>query len=221
MLVSLTTSIARHFLEKQTGRHGPFPWKDRAITKLGKPPRDIWNRLHHRARIPRHRETYYKFLFNALPLGARVQGFNPSQMFCHYCPLERQTLRHFIHSCPLAQAIWQEVRHLFSLPRAVSLKNAAFSWSPNALVLGRRFGFRLQAGHAVAVHVLWLLHTRAVYNNQPASLLSARATYRAHLQRYLETLWASTPSSSCDRVFEDWNPPLRSASRSFPFHICI
>src|SRR5262245_20494087 len=142
-------------------------------------------------------------------------------MFCHHCSLERQTMRHFIHSCPLAQAIWHEVRLLFSLPNAVSLKNAAFSWSPNASVLGRRFGFRLQAGHAVAVHTLWLLHTRAVYHNQPASTHSARATYRAHLQRYLETLWASTPSSSRDQLFADWSPPLRSASRTFPFNICI
>ena len=221
MLVSLTTSLARRFLEKKAGRHGPFSWKERAITQLGKPPRDIWSRLHHRARVPRHKETYYKFLFNALSLGARVHGFNAGRLFCHHCPLEKQTLRHFIHSCPLAQAVWQEVRLVFSLPWAVSLKNAAFSWSPNALVLGRRFGFRLQAGHAVAVHVLWLLHTRAVYNNQPASIISARATFRAHLHQYLETLWASTPPSSRDRLFEDWSPPIRSASRSFPFNLCI
>jgi len=221
MLLSLTTGLARRFLEKKAGRHGPFAWKDRAITKLGKPPRDIWSRLHHRARTPRHKETYYKFLFNALPLGARIHGFEARQLFCHHCPLERQTLQHFVHTCPLAQAVWHEVRQTFSLPRAVSLKNAAFSWSPNTSVLGRRFGFRLQAGHAVALHVLWLLHTRAVYNNQPASIPSARATFRAHLHRYLETLWASTPSASRDRLFEDWHPPIKSASRSFPFNLCI
>ena len=192
MLMSLTTGLACRFLEKKAGRHGPFPWKDQAITKLGKPPSDIWSRLHHQARTPRHQETYYKFFFNALSLGARVHGFDARRMFCHHCPLERQTLQHFIHACPLAQVVWHEVRQLFSLPWAVSLHNAAFSWSPNASVLGRRFGFRLQAGHAVAIHVLWLLHMRAVYHDQPASTSSARATFRAHLHRYLETLWAST-----------------------------
>jgi hypothetical protein len=140
---------------------------------------------------------------------------------CHYCPLELQTQRHFIHSCPLAQTIWHEVRLLFSLPHAVSLKNAAFSWSPNALVLGRRFGFRLQAGHAVAVHTLWLLHTQAVYGTTPATPHSARATFRAHMQRYLETLWASTPLSSRDQLLDAWRPPIRSASLSFPFNLCI
>jgi hypothetical protein len=222
MLLSLTTSVARRFLEKKKGRRAPFDWKSRDITKIrniGRPPSDIWSRLHHRARLPRHKETYYKFLFNALSLGARVKGFRPNQMFCHHCPLELQTMRHFIHSCPLAQAIWQEVRHLFSLPHAVSLKNAVFSWSPNALVLGRRFGFRLQAGHAVAIHTLWCLHTQAVYQHVPASIPGARASFRANLHNYLETLWASTPPSQRQALFEDWNPPLASASSYFPFRL--
>jgi len=224
MLLSLTTAVARRFLEKKAGRRGPFSWKNtanqpRAICKLGKPPTDIWQRLHHRARTPRHKETYYKLLLNALPLGARVRGFNPIRMFCHHCPDELQTTRHFLFSCPLAQTIWREVRYLFSLPHAVSLQHAAFSWSPNALVLGRRFGFRLQAGHAVAIHALWLLHCQATYNNCPATTAGARALYRAHLQLYLETLWASTPSSRQDQLDKDWFPSLASAFSTPPFNL--
>ena len=94
---------------------------------------------------------------NALPLGCRARHFRnatPEQAFCHYCPGQVQTMRHFVFSCPLAQCLWQDFRSLFSLPHAVSLQQAAFSWSPQAQVLGRRYGFRLQAGHAVAVHYL-------------------------------------------------------------------
>src|SRR6185295_1190601 len=219
MLLSLTTSVARRFLDKKEGCHSPFDWKTRKVTTLGNPPSDIWRRLHHRARTPRHKETYYKFLFNALPLGARTKHFAAQQMFCHHCSLVPQTMRHFIFSCPLAQAVWQEVRRLFSLRHAVSLHNAAFSWSPNTLVFGRRYGFRLQAGHAVAVHTLWLLYTRAVYHREPAHPQAARASFRAHFLTYLETLWASTHSSQREQLLEDWNPPLRSASTSFPFKL--
>jgi hypothetical protein len=114
--------------------------------------------------------------------------------------------------CPLAQAVWHEVRLVFSLPQAVSLFHAAFSWSPQAQGLGRRFGFRLQAGHAVALHTLWLLHTRAVYHQQSASIPAARALFRAHLLRYLETLAASGPSTNRDLFITDWSPPLSSSS---------
>jgi hypothetical protein len=72
MLISLTTAVARRFLEKKAGRRSPFSWKTkkgkpRAICKLGKPPTDIWQRLHHRARTPRQQETFYKFLLTLCP----------------------------------------------------------------------------------------------------------------------------------------------------------
>ena len=102
-------------------------------------------------------KTYYKFLFNALPLGNRVRHFRNASAgaeWCHFCPGQVQTLRHFIWTCPLAQGLWREFRDLYSLPQAVTLEQAAFSWSSHVQVLGRRYGYRLQAGHAVAVHIL-------------------------------------------------------------------
>ena len=192
MLFSLTTALARKFLDRRQGFLTPFDWRDRAITRIGRPPPDIWSRLHSRARSPRHKETYYKFLFNALPLGARIRAYKPQKAHCHFCPDQIQTLRHFIFSCPLAQCLWQDFRSFFSLPYAVSLQQAAFSWSPQTQVLGRRYGLRLQAGHAVLVHTLWLVHNKAVMDNIPASIPAARALFRSQLTRHLETLRAAT-----------------------------
>src|SRR5262245_7694035 len=208
MLLSLTTALARRFLDHRKGTYAPFNWGTRSVTKLGRPPRDIWLRLHHRARTPRQKETFYKFLFNALPLGDRVRHFASEQAFCHFCPDQVQTLRHFLFSCPLAQCLWQDFRSLFSLPQAVTLQQAAFSWSPHTHVLGRRYGFRLQAGHAVAVHTLWLVHCRAVLDHCPASIPAVRALFRALLLRHLETLWASTSLERRDQFLADWSPPL-------------
>ena len=218
MLFTLTTAMARRFLNSRQGIYTPFDWRTRGITQLGNPPSDIWSRLHHRTRTPRHKETYYKFLFNALPLGARRSYAPGPQEYCHFCPGQRQTLRHFIFSCPLAQALWQDFRSLFRLQQAVSLQQAAFSWSPQTRVLGRRYGFRLQAGHAVAVHTLWLVHTRAVLDNCPASIPGTRALFKALLHRHLETLWASTPPHERARFLADWSPPLRSSP---PPTLCI
>ena len=211
LLLSLTTSLARRFLDQRKGIYAPFDWRTRGITQLGRPPSDIWSRLHHRARTPRLKETYYKFLFNALPLGCRARHFRnatPEMAFCHYCPGLVQTQRHFIFSCPLAQCLWQDFRSLFSLPQAVSLQQAAFSWSPQVQVLGRRYGFRLQAGHAVVVHTLWLVHCRAGLDHCPASIPAVRALFRALLLRHLETLWASTSPELRSHFLEDWSPPL-------------
>ena len=171
MLASFTVAVARHFLDRMKGVSDPINWQDRGVSRIGLPPSDIWKRLQHRSRTPRHKETFYKFLFNALPLGARISQFarKPGDVYCHYCPTQRQSMRHFLFSCPLAQAVWRELRLAFRLPSAVSLSHAAFSWSPNARVLGKRFGFKLQAGHAVAMHTLWLAHTAARYDNHPAA----------------------------------------------------
>ena len=186
MLFSLTTALARNYLDRKY--QTPFNWSTRGITKLGRPPPDIWSRLHSKARSSHQKETYYKFLFNALTLGARIRVFKPEKAHCHFCPDQVQTLRHFIFLCSLAQCLWQEFRSFFSLPSAVSLKQAAFSWSPNALVLGRRFGFRLQAGHAVVIHTLWIIHNAAVMDNRPASTTAARTLFLSQLAHHLETL---------------------------------
>ena len=111
-------------------------------------------------------------------------------------------------SCPLAQAVWQELRSLFSLPQAVSLFHAAFSWSPTAVVSGRRLGYQLQAGHALALHVLWKLHCEAVYQDRPAAIAGARASLRADLLRYIKTHLASSSPSQRRIPIEAWCPPL-------------
>jgi hypothetical protein len=69
---------------------------------------------------------------------------------------------------------------------------------------GQHVGFQLQAGHAIALHVLWKLHTAARYGNHPASVAGARATFRADLLMYLTTQYASTPGSQRDRFWARW-----------------
>jgi hypothetical protein len=219
LLFSVTTAVARHFLDRQAGCFQPFPWKTRAITAIGPSPADLWHRVHHAARSPQHRETFYKFLFNALPLGCRAQHFRPvpGNPHCHYCRGTLQTLRHFVFSCPLAQCVWRELRRVLSLPRSVSLLQATFSWSPSTMVLGSRYGFRLQAGHAVALHVLWKLHCAATYDHRPASIPAARAMFRADFLSYLEVLYASLSPDRKVTFSADWSPPLSSSSSRSPF----
>src|SRR5499427_534161 len=219
-LAAFTVASARRLFYRKARLDAPVPWNDHAVTKLGRPPADLWKRLHHPARSPRHKETFYKFLFTALPLGFRIAKL-PSRPSadCHFCrPPVKQTMQHFLFSCPLAQVVWHEMRRVFALPHAVSLEQAAFSWSPQALVLGKRFGYRLQAGHAVALHVLWLAHCDAVYGNRPASIPAVRARYRALLLRHLETHWASKAPHERAQFLEDWSPPLSLHS---PVSLCI
>ena len=211
LLFSLTTALARRFLDRQKGVNRPLDWRSRGITTLGRPPKDIWKRLHHRSHTPRQKETYYKFLFNALPLGNRVRHFRNASAgaeWCHFCPGQVQTLRHFIWTCPLAQGLWREFRDLYSLPQAVTLEQAAFSWSSHAQVLGRRYGYRLQAGHAVAVHILWLVHIRATKDRCPASIPAVKALFRALLRQHLETLRAAVSPEQRTQFLADWSPPL-------------
>ena len=211
LLFSLTTALARRFLDRQEGIYRPLNWRSRGITKLGRPPKDIWQRLHHRSHTPRQKETYYKFLFNALSLGNRVRHFRNAtaeSAWCHFCPGQVQTQRHFLWTCPLAQCLWQDFRDLYSLPRAVTLYEAAFSWSPHTQVLGRRYGYRLQAGHAVAVHALWLVHIRARFDNRPASLPAVKALFRTLLRQHLETLRAAVSPEQRSQFLANWSPPL-------------
>jgi hypothetical protein len=95
MLFSLTTALARRFIDRTKGINRPLDWRSRGITKLGRPPIDIWQRLHHRARTPRQKETFYKFLFNALALGTRARHFRNAtaeRAWCHFCPGQVQFL---------------------------------------------------------------------------------------------------------------------------------
>ena len=118
--------------------------------------------------------------------------FAPEQASCHFCPSTTQTLRHFLVTCPLARQIWSDFRTIFHLPTAVSLRQALFSWSTgNSRFLGREHGYRLQAGHAVALHILWVAHCKAVYNGTPASLAAVSNQFRALLRRHFTTLAAS------------------------------
>jgi hypothetical protein len=95
MLFSLTTALARRFIDRTKGITRPLDWRSRGITKLGRPPKDIWQRLHHRTRTPRQKETFYKFLFNALALGTRARHFRNAtaeRAWCHFCPGQVQFL---------------------------------------------------------------------------------------------------------------------------------
>ena len=221
MIASLTVSTARRFLGQSKGLNSPLPWNQQSLVRhIGKPPADIWKRLHHPTRSQRHKETFFKFIHNALALGTRTCHLpgGASSKFCHFCPTIVQDQRHFVFLCPLAQAVWHEFRLVFSLPTPVHLKQAAFSWSLQTRVLGRRYGHRLQAGHAVALHVLWLVHVNATMNNRKATIPAVRAQFRALLLEHLETLWASKPFSQRDQFLEDWSPPL---SPSLPLALCI
>src|SRR5262245_1899869 len=145
---------------------------------LGSSPPDIWCCLHHPALTLWLKKTFYKFLFNALPLGHCIRSFAPEHSSCHFCPGVFQTMRHFVFFCPLAQAVWLDFRLLFSLSQAISLLHAAFSWLSHTITIisERWLGYQLQAGHAIALHVLWKLHCAAVYQDRPAALAGARAS---------------------------------------------
>ena len=128
---------------------------------------------------------------NALPLGTRIWSFVPDSLLCHACSVLQNTC-HFLFTCPLAQQIWSDFSILFQLPHAISLEQALFSWSAGgSRFLGREFGFRLQAGHAVALHTLWTAHTQAVYGETPTSCQGISHRFRYLLRKHFCTLSAS------------------------------
>jgi hypothetical protein len=218
-ILELTTGIARRYIDANDKASTPLDWSTRAISRISPPPEDIWSRVYHKARLPKHREEFYKLVLNVFPLGARIQYFAPESQFCHACPLERQTTRHFIFSCPIAQAVWREMHRVFRLEVSVTLQQALFSWPTTATDhLGSRFGYRLQAGHAVALHVIWTSHTRAVFGSQPAHPAAARARFLADLRQYLTTVHAHALSTHHVAAFSrNWSP-LVSLSPSLIFH---
>ena len=189
-LSELTTASARRFLDTLNGVDSALDWSTRALTRtLSAPPRDIWHRLHHPARLPRHREQWYKLLFNALPLGARVFSVWPDQYFCHTCTHAPQTIRHFIYTCPLAQAVWNALRRELDLSLPISYHTALFSWpTGSSSKLSRKFGFRLQAGHAAALHTLWSVHSLAGLDGVRFTPATVRARFLTYFRRHLSTL---------------------------------
>jgi hypothetical protein len=189
---TITTSSARHYLDTLERVPQALDWSRRAISRLAVPPVDIWQRIWRGPLLPRYRETHYKLIMNVLPLGDRLSAFAPERTPCHFCPSTRQTLRHFLFTCPLARQVWSDFRLLFHLPSVVSFRQALFSWSTgNSRFLGREHGYRLQAGHAVALHTLWTVHCRAVYSGIPTSPAAVSHLFRSLLRRHLTTLAAS------------------------------
>ena len=187
-LLELTTAKARRFLDEKDKVSSALVWSDRAISRLAVPPLDIWHRVWHSPLLPRHRETWYKLIMNALPLGQRIFHFAPDSLLCHACP-SVQTLRHFIYDCPLAQQVWADFRFIFSLPHPVTLRQALYSWpSGGSRFLGGSYGYRLQAGHAVALHTLWTAHCQAVYGDTPSSRPAVSNRFKFLLRRHFQTL---------------------------------
>ena len=134
----------------------------------------------------------YKTIFNALPLSNRISSFAPDDVACPLCMARRQTLHHFIYGCPYARQIWREFALYMNLSEPVSLQHALFSWpSSSSSVLGSAYGYRLQAGHAVALHTLWFVQCRARYSGQGTPLTVLSRLFHARLQRHFRTLLAS------------------------------
>lgn len=190
-VTALTTAAARRFIDFRDKVPRALDWSTRSLGRLAVPPTNIWTRLWRGPLLPRHRETWYKLLMNALPLGTRIWPFAPEGLLCHACSAPQST-RHFIYTCPLAQQVWHDFATTFQLPQPVSLRQALFSWSVGGTrFLGKGYGFRLQAGHAVALHTLWTAHTQAVYDDRSTSCQAVSHRFRFLLRRHFQTLSAS------------------------------
>jgi hypothetical protein len=189
----LSTAVARRFLDTRKGVDKALDWRTRAISRLAYPPRDIWSRVWRSATTPKQRETFYKILLNALPLGARIAHFAPEDANCPACPTSRQTLRHFLFDCPLAQQVWSDFAFAFDISyESISLRHCLFSWPTGAsFFLGRAFGYRLQAGHAVALHTLWTAAVVARFEGTRITRASISARFRIALQRHFAALRSS------------------------------
>ena len=83
---ALSTVKARRYIDRLNHISSVLDWNARALSRLAIPPSDIWHRVWRYPLLPRHRETWYKLLLNALPLGTRVFPFAPEHLLCHACP---------------------------------------------------------------------------------------------------------------------------------------
>lgn len=191
-LEDLTTTNARKFIDHQDGVNQALDWSTRHIARYGLPPPDIWRRVHSPARLPIHREQWYKLLYNAQPLGERVFHFWPEQLCCHACPPTPQTIRHFLYTCPLAKAVWNEFKTVLDLSHEVTFQQALYSWpSSSSSVLGCTTAFKLQAGHAIAIYTLWTAHTQAIFDEVRTNSAAIRLRFRSLLARHLSTIQSS------------------------------
>ena len=84
--MELTIVKACRFIDRLDHIFSVLDWNARAISHLAIPPSDIWRRVWCSPLLPRHRETWYKLLLNALPLGTRVFPFASESLLCHACP---------------------------------------------------------------------------------------------------------------------------------------
>jgi hypothetical protein len=188
-LRSLTTATARRFLDVQAKSSTALDWNKRAISRYGLPPEDIWTRLWRGPSLPSHRQTWYKLLLNAMPLGARIEFFAPDDAHCPFCPNVVQTLRHFVSACPIAQAVWREFATIFDLSSPPSLTHRLYSWpSSSSRFLGRAYGYRLQAGHSVALHLLWVAVVQARFDGTKVTPSSMPPRLRFLLRQHFLTL---------------------------------
>jgi hypothetical protein len=141
-----------------------------------------------------------------LPLGARIEYFAPDDVFCPFCPHVVQTLRHFLHTCPIAQAVWRTFASTYRLPHPPSLTHCLYSWpSSSSSHLGRAYGYRLQAGHAVAVHLLWVFVTQARLDDNRISPDAVPYRFLFLLRSHLQSLSRSVRWS---RFFSDLSSSL-------------
>src|SRR5689334_18895651 len=103
-------------------------------------------------------------MHNHLANGSFISGQNNSAaMHAHQ---HHKQSAHFLYTCPLAQTVWDEFRTLLDLPHQVSFQQALYSMpSSSSSVLGRTTGFKLQAGHAIALYTLWTVHTQAIFDD--------------------------------------------------------
>jgi len=100
----LTTARSCHYIDSLDKISTALDWTKRAISRISVPPPDIWRRLWRGPLLPRHRETWYKLIMNALPLGTRIFQFAPEALLCHACSTPRpfnisSTLVHWHSKC--------------------------------------------------------------------------------------------------------------------------
>jgi hypothetical protein len=90
--------------------------------------------------------------------------------------------------------VWQDFAFAFAIPyNSILFPHALFSWPVGpSFFLGRAYGYRLQAGHAVALHTLWSAHVLARYHSRSYTRASISAKFRIELRRHFATLRASS-----------------------------
>src|SRR6185295_19659822 len=98
-------------------------------------------------------------------------------------------MTHFVQACPLAQQVWRDFALAFNLSSSPSLLHILYSWpSSSSSHLWRAYGYCLQAGHAVALHTLWITSVRARDTDVRPAPAAISAVFRSNLRRHFDTL---------------------------------